>query len=362
MRLFSSQGKRKRRASLLRRLEAVNRLLAGRRHARNQVSRPGIVVGGTCRVNRFRRLLTFVLLLVSAQGTAQGVLSGNLVDAVTKEPVIGALVRVDGSFTATISDLHGGFRFSQLPAATIALSVTHLSYNDLHVTATVPKENLQLLLEPRTILSDEVTVTATRADNKSAMTYTSVTKEDLQSLNLGQDLPILLNYLPSVVTTSDAGAGVGYTGIRIRGSDATRVNVTINGVPVNDAESHQVYWVDLPDIASSVDNLQVQRGIGTSTNGAGAFGGSINIRSDATSPEAYGELNSSYGSFNTWKNTLRFGTGLLQGKFGLEGRLSRITSDGFIERASSDLRSYYLSGGYFGKNQSLRIVLFSGKE
>ncbi len=317
---------------------------------------------GTCRVNRFRRLLTFVLLLVSAQGTAQGVLSGTLVDAVTKEPVIGALVRVDGSFTATISDLHGGFRFSQLPAATIALSVTHLSYNDLHVTATVPKENLQLLLEPRTILSDEVTVTATRADNKSAMTYTSVTKEDLQSLNLGQDLPILLNYLPSVVTTSDAGAGVGYTGIRIRGSDATRVNVTINGVPVNDAESHQVYWVDLPDIASSVDNLQVQRGIGTSTNGAGAFGGSINIRSDATSPEAYGELNSSYGSFNTWKNTLRFGTGLLQGKFGLEGRLSRITSDGFIERASSDLRSYYLSGGYFGKNQSLRFVLFSGKE
>ena len=278
-------------------------------------------------MNRFRRLLTFVLLLVSAQGTAQGVLSGNLVDAVTKEPVIGALVRVDGSFTATISDLHGGFRFSQLPAATVALTVTHLSYNDLHVTATVPKENLQLLLEPRTILSDEVTVTATRADNKSAMTYTSVTKEDLQSLNLGQDLPILLNYLPSVVTTSDAGAGVGYTGIRIRGSDATRVNVTINGVPVNDAESHQVYWVDLPDIASSVDNLQVQRGIGTSTNGAGAFGGSINIRSDATSPEAYGEINSSYGSFNTWKNTLRFGTGLLQGKFGLEGRLSRITSE-----------------------------------
>ena len=128
-------------------------------------------------MNRFRRLLTFVLLLVSAQGTAQGVLSGNLVDAVTKEPVIGALVRVDGSFTATISDLHGGFRFSQLPAATVALTVTHLSYNDLHVTATVPKENLQLLLEPRTILSDEVTVTATRADNKSAMTYTSVTKE-----------------------------------------------------------------------------------------------------------------------------------------------------------------------------------------
>ena len=170
-----------------------------------------------------------------------------------------------------------------------------------------------------------------------------------------------MNYLPSVVTTSDAGAGVGYTGIRIRGSDATRVNVTINGVPVNDAESHQVYWVDLPDIASSVDNLQVQRGIGTSTNGAGAFGGSINIRSDATSPEAFGEINSSYGSFNTWKNTLRFGTGLLQGKFGLEGRLSRITSDGFIERASSDLRSYYLSGGYFGKTSRFASYCSPGK-
>lgn len=312
--------------------------------------------------NEFRRLMTVLLFLWASRTSAQNVLSGTLLDATTREPVIGALVRIDGSYSATVSDLNGQFRFTQLKSDKVGITVTHLGFLEFHAKVDLPKEGWQVMLEPRTILSDEVTVTATRADNKSAMTYTSVSKEDLQSLNLGQDLPVLLNYLPSVVTTSDAGAGVGYTGIRIRGSDATRVNVTINGVPVNDAESHQVYWVDLPDFASSVENLQVQRGIGTSTNGAGAFGGSINIRSDAMSPTAFGEINSSYGSFNTLKNTLRFGTGLLGGKFALEGRLSRISSDGFIERSSSDLRSYYLSGGYYGKDQSLRLVLFSGLE
>ncbi|MFI5145451.1 MAG: TonB-dependent receptor, partial [Ignavibacteria bacterium] len=187
-------------------------------------------------------------------------------------------------------------------------------------------------------------------------------KKEIEEKNLGQDIPFLLTNTPSVVVTSDAGNGVGYTGIRIRGSDATRVNVTINGIPVNDAESHQVYWVDLPDFASSIENIQIQRGIGTSTNGAGAFGGSVNIQSSALSVEPFASVNSSYGSFNTWKNTAKFGTGLLKDKFAFEGRLSKITSDGYIDRATSDLKSFYFSGGYYGTKSTLRAIISSGKE
>src|SRR5262249_14978803 len=150
----------------------------------------------------------------------------------------------------------------------------------------------------------------------------------------------------------------GYTGIRIRGSDATRVNITINGIPVNDAESHQVYWVDLPDFASSIDNIQIQRGVGTSTNGAGAFGGSVNIQSSTLSSEPFAAINSSCGSFRTFKNTVSFGTGITKNHFAFDGRFSKITSDGFIDRAFSDLKSFYLSGGYYGTRSSLRTVIF----
>lgn len=209
---------------------------------------------------------------------------------------------------------------------------------------------------------EEVIVHSTRADARSAMPFSKVTKEDIKKQNLGQDLPWLLNQLPSVVTTSDAGAGVGYTGIRMRGIDATRVNVTINGIPVNDAESQGTFWVDLPDIASSIDNIQVQRGVGTSTNGAGAFGGSLNIQTTKLIPKAYGEYNVSYGSFNTLKNTVNAGTGLINEHFAVDARFSKINSDGFINRATSDLKSYYLSGAYYGKKNIIKFITFSGLE
>jgi iron complex outermembrane receptor protein len=208
----------------------------------------------------------------------------------------------------------------------------------------------------------DIVVNSTRADRKSAMAYSDVNKQQITEQNLGQDLPYLLNQQTSVVTTSDAGTGVGYTGIRIRGSDATRVNVTINGIPVNDAESQGAYWVDLPDIASSIDNIQIQRGVGTSTNGAGAFGGSLNIQTTRLNPKAYGEYNASYGSFNTFKNTVNVGSGLIDEKFAVDARLSKITSDGFIDRGKSDLQSYYLSGGYFGKSNIVKFITFSGQE
>jgi iron complex outermembrane receptor protein len=194
------------------------------------------------------------------------------------------------------------------------------------------------------------------------MAYSNMSAEEVGKSNLGQDMPMLLNFTPSVVTTSDAGAGIGYTGIRIRGSDATRVNVTVNGIPINDSESQGVFWVNMPDFASSVNSVQIQRGVGTSTNGAGAFGGSVNMQTNTFESKAYGEVHASGGSFGTLKTTIKGGSGLLGGKFTLDGRLSRIVSDGYIDRASSNLQSAYLSAGYFGAKSFVRLNYFVGKE
>jgi len=212
-----------------------------------------------------------------------------------------------------------------------------------------------LLLEP-------VEVRAIRAGENSPFTKTNLTKKQIEKLNLGQDLPFILNQTPSVVVNSDAGNGVGYTGIRIRGSDASRINVTLNGVPFNDAESQGNFFVDLPDFSSSVGSIQVQRGVGTSSNGAGAFGASVNISTNEVNLKPYAEFNNSYGSFNTWKNTIKAGSGLVSDHFTTDFRLSRISSDGYIDRASSDLKSFYFSTAYLGKKNSLRFNIFSGEE
>ena len=217
-------------------------------------------------------------------------------------------------------------------------------------------------LKSRQIILDEVLVSAVRVTKTSPVTFSNINKEDLAPRNLGQDIPILLNFLPSVVTTSDAGAGVGYTGIRVRGSDATRVNVTINGIPYNDSESHGTFWVNMPDFASSTENLQLQRGVGTSTNGAGAFGASLNILTDNTAENAYARVSSSLGSYSTLRNNLKFSTGLLNDKIEIAGRLSRIRSDGYIDRARADLDSYFLQGSYKDKNTLIKGLLFVGHE
>lgn len=213
-----------------------------------------------------------------------------------------------------------------------------------------------------TLMLDNIEVTSIRASDKAPFTKTNITKKEIEKVNLGQDLPFILNQLPSVVVNSDAGNGIGYTGIRIRGTDASRVNVTLNGIPYNDAESQGVYFVDLPDIASSVNSIQVQRGVGTSSNGAGAFGATINLSTNEVIKEKYVELNNSFGSFNSWKNTLKFGSGLLGNHFTIDARLSRISSDGYVERAKSNLRSFSVSTAYINKNSSLRFNIISGKE
>ncbi|RDY59540.1 TonB-dependent receptor [Flagellimonas nanhaiensis] len=221
-----------------------------------------------------------------------------------------------------------------------------------------PKDSL----EGKEIVLDEVLVQAIRVTKEFPITFSNLDKEEISPRNLGQDIPILLNLMPAVVTTSDAGAGVGYTGIRVRGSDATRVNVTINGVPYNDAESQGTFWVNMPDFASSTESLQLQRGVGTSTNGAGAFGASLNLLTDAFSQEAYGRISSSIGSFNTLRNNVKFSTGILNEHFELSGRLSRITSDGYIDRASSELDAYFLQGVFKNDKTLIKALLFGGHE
>jgi len=209
---------------------------------------------------------------------------------------------------------------------------------------------------------EQVYLNGVRVRADSPITHSNLTKQDLAKRNLGQDIPVLLNYLPGVVTTSDAGAGVGYTGIRVRGSDATRVNVTINGIPYNDSESQGTFWVNLPDFASSIESLQLQRGVGSSTNGSGSFGASLNIDTDRSSKEAFAQIANSYGSFDTRKHSVKFSTGLLNDQVEISGRVSNITSDGYIDRASSDLKSYFLQGSYKTDNTFIKALVFGGRE
>lgn len=224
------------------------------------------------------------------------------------------------------------------------------------------QQNQKIQDSTKTEKLDEVLVKAVRVDADSPITHSNVSKKQLAKRNLGQDIPTLLNFLPSVVTTSDAGAGVGYTGIRVRGTDATRVNVTINGIPYNDPESQGTFWVNLGDFASSTESLQLQRGVGTSTNGSGAFGASLNLLTDAFSEEASGEISNSFGSFGTRKHTVKLSTGLLNNHFEISGRFSKIDSDGYVDRAFTDLKSYFIQGVYKDDNTLIKALTFGNVE
>jgi len=294
---------------------------------------------------------------------AQFKLSGQITSASSVEPLAGANVLLENTGLRESTDRAGNFEFNNLPAGQYTLVVSFLGFNNKRIVVSLDQDTkLDVRLQQQTFNAGEVLVEATRANESTGTTYTNVTHEQIEARNFGQDLPYLLEQTPSVVVNSDAGAGVGYTGIRIRGSDITRINVTVNGIPVNDAESHGVFFVNMPDFASSVQDIQVQRGVGTSTNGAGAFGASINIQTEKVRRDAYAETDHTYGSFNTLKNNIRFGTGLINGKFAFDGRLSRIKSDGYIDRAFSDLKSFYFSGGYYGDKTTVKFITFSGKE
>lgn len=240
----------------------------------------------------------------------------------------------------------------------------HMLYRACCVLACSPALALtaQDAVPTDTVALRKIEISANRANASTPVTYSLVTAEQIAKVNDGQDLPFLLNMTPSLIVTSDAGAGMGYSGLRIRGTDASRINVTANGVPINDAESQNVYWVNMPDLASSLHDVQVQRGVGTSTNGAGAFGASVNMATAAPAAERYGEFSGSYGMYNTHKETLRLGTGILGGHWSADARISNMGSDGYIDRASSSLWSYLGQVAYRNKGTYLRLLAFGGKE
>ncbi len=294
---------------------------------------------------------------------AQYTISGTVTAKSSGEPLTGATIRLANTSIATATTVEGTFELRSVKAGSYTLQVTYVGFEPYRQEIVVQSnQDLYIELEEGSILTDEVIVASTRATENTPTTFTQVSREEIEKQNFGQDLPYLLNFTPSIVTTSDAGAGVGYTGMRIRGSDATRINATINGIPLNDAEAHGVFWVNMPDFASSVESIQIQRGVGTSTNGAASFGATVNIQTTTLNREAYAEVDNSYGSFNTWKHTVRAGTGLIDDKFALDARLSKISSDGYIDRAFSDLKSFYVSGGYYSKKTLVKANIFSGQE
>lgn len=302
------------------------------------------------------------LVLFSGSAFCQYTLSGTVKDKSDGNLLAGASVTL-GNVFSTITDDRGTYRFENLKEGTYVLLISYTGFAVFNQEVRIAgNTSVNADLNRNTMLSEVVLVTATRASENSATTFTHFGKQQVEEKNFGQDLPYILQYTPSVVVTSDAGTGIGYTGIRIRGTDATRINLTINGIPLNDAESQGTFLVNLPDFASSIDNIQIQRGVGTSTNGAGTFGGSINVQTTTLSESPYAELNTSAGSFGTLKNTLRAGSGLINTKFSLDTRLSRIVSDGFIDRGASDLKSFFVSGAYHGKTSLLRLNAFSGIE
>ena len=297
-------------------------------------------------------------LVITAQYTLTGVVEDH-----TGASMPGATVVLQGTEYATIADINGEFIFNDIPQGAYTLRTNYVGYTEgLRQISIKENTRIQIALNEGSNQIEVVNIVANHLDKESPFSYEQVTKEELNVKNLGQDLPFLLEHTPSMVVTSDAGAGIGYTGLRLRGSDATRINVTINGVPLNDSESQGVFWVNLPDLASSVESVQIQRGLGASTNGAGAFGGTVAINTNQISAEPFGAVRASLGSFNTRKLTVQGGTGLINDQFSIEGRYSLINSDGYVDRASSDLNSFAISAAKIGENHSLRFNLFSGDE
>ena len=276
-----------------------------------------------------------------------------------------AQISVLNSNVQVNSDEKGKFELNQLPASdstyTIMVEKPGFLPQSLTISAQSMDEVKVLLFTGMKTLED-IHVNTTRLSDFNTSQILIRRINPLERKNFGQDIPILLEATPSLLTTSDAGAGVGYTGLRIRGVDATRINVTINGIPVNDPESHAVYWVNMPDLASSIENIQIQRGVGSSSNGAAAFGASVNIKTQDISEKPFGSIDQSLGSFGTSKTTIKAGTGIINKHFSLETRMSSIQSNGYLDRASSDLKSYFLSGAYIGNKSVLKAIVFSGKE
>lgn len=312
----------------------------------------------------FRKLLMIAFaLLCGTPVFAQFKWSGTISDATSGQPLQGAHIQLQDSYRQTITAANGSYNLDKVKAGTYLLKISYVGYETSIKSITVDGPlKVDIPLIRKSIMEDEVIIRSTRAGDRTPVTYQDISHDDLTKKNMGQDLPVLVSLSPSMVTTSDAGNGIGYTAMRIRGTDMTRINITLNGIPLNDAESHEVFWVDLPDVAASVENLQIQRGVGTSTNGASAFGASLNLQTSSLHADPYAEISSAYGSFNTLKNAATFGTGLLHKCFTFDGRFSKVQSDGYIDRASSNLKSWFISTGYYSRRTIVKFNLLSGNE
>jgi iron complex outermembrane receptor protein len=306
-------------------------------------------------------IISLLFLTLSAFG--KGNVSG-VVENENGKSLLGANVVLENTYFGISTDQDGKFFFANVPEGVYTLKVTYIGFNPYMKEVKVGNnsEGIIIMLTASDILADEVIVKSTRISSEMPLVHTDISREEIEKRNLGQDMPYLMKLNPSTVVSSDAGAGIGYTSFRIRGTDMNRINVTVNGIPLNDPESHGTWWVDLPDFASGVNNIQIQRGVGTSTNGAGAFGASVNLQTFHLQKEPYAEINSSAGSFRTFKNNILFGTGLINNKFSFSGRFSKVNSDGFIDRAFADLSSFSLSGAWYGNKSIFKLMFLSGKE
>lgn len=293
---------------------------------------------------------------------AQFVLKGKIIDSTSNHPLPDATVELDKAQLA-VADGNGIFFFKSVAAGNHTLEVRFVGYDAQFLNIYLKHDTVvEVPLVTNTMLKEEVIVSSTRTSSSGAFAFTNISKTALQQQNFGQDMPQLLNWTPSVVTTSDAGVGIGYTGMRIRGSDATRINVTINGIPYSDSESHATYWVNIPDIASSTQSVQIQRGVGTSANGGNAFGATVNLQTLTLQAEPYAQVTLGAGTFGTGRITAKGGTGLLNKRWSVDVSTSKIVSDGYVDRASSDLSSYYVNAGFHGNKTMVKVVLFGGHE
>ncbi len=303
-----------------------------------------------------------ILLFMTLSIFAQQQIVGKVKNA-SGELLIGANVFIKDLNKGVSTNANGIFTFNNITPKTYTFVVSYVGYKSLETMISKENQkNLEFVLDVNNIVSEEVIVTATRAGSKTPMAITNMGINEITKNNTGSDVPYLLSTIPSLVETSESGIGIGYTSMRIRGIDPTRINVTINGIPYNDAESQGAYWVNLPDFASSVQDIQVQRGVGSSTNGAGAFGATVNLRTKMVHHDPYTELNTSYGSFNTFKSNVQVGTGLINDHFSFDARLSKVQTDGYVDYSFSDHESFFVSGTYYSNKNLIKANVFRGKE
>jgi len=305
-------------------------------------------------------LIIPILFGTTLQSIAQSI-DGRVTDSNTGEPLAGASILEVGTTNGTSTDADGEFSL-RLRDSEYEIRVSFIGYRTETVSFSESDSYLNIELTSQPVTAGEVFVNALRVDDSTPVAYSNISREEIDIRNTGQDIPMLVSTSPSVISASDAGAGIGYTNMRIRGVDQARINVTVNGVPLNDSESHGVFWVNMPDFASSTQNIQIQRGVGTSTHGASAFGATMNLQSALMRPESYGELDLGAGAYGTQKATVQLGSGMMDNGWQVEGRLSKIDSDGYIDRAESDLRSFYLSASRHGERSLLKADVFSGQE